>query len=65
MKENIESQPQRIGGCDCLTKTQVYAKSKDEVYGLTPATYLKPDCGCCGIQWKVKLTAAVTLTVLR
>ena len=29
--------PQRIGPSDCLPKTQVYAKSKDDVYGLTPA----------------------------
>ena len=29
--------PQRIGPGDCLSKTQVCAKSKDEVYGLTPA----------------------------
>ena len=28
---------QRIGPGDCLAKTQGYAKSKDEVYGLTPA----------------------------
>ena len=32
-----ESRPQRIGPSDCLAKTQVYAKSKDDVYGLTPA----------------------------
>ena len=31
------SRPQRIGPSDCLPKTQVYAKSKDDVYGLTPA----------------------------
>lgn len=28
---------QRPGGSDCLLKTQDYAKSKDAVYGLTPA----------------------------
>ena len=28
---------QRIGPSNCLPKTQVYAKSKDDVYGLTPA----------------------------
>ena len=28
---------QRIGPSDCLSKTQVCAKSRDEVYGLTPA----------------------------
>ena len=31
------SRPQRIVPSDCLAKTQVYAKSKDDVYGLTPA----------------------------
>ena len=39
--------PQRIGPSDCLPKTQVYAKSKDDVYGLTPAR--------C---WKVKRRSA-------
>ena len=34
-RESVE--PQRIGPSDCLSKTQVYAKSKDDVYGLTPA----------------------------
>ena len=29
--------PQRIGPSDCLPKTHVYDKSKDDVYGLTPA----------------------------
>ena len=29
--------PQRIGPSDCLPKTQVSAKSNDEVWGLTPA----------------------------
>ena len=29
--------PQRPGGSDCLLKTQVRAKSQDDVYGLTPA----------------------------
>ena len=29
--------PQRIGSSNCLAKTQVYAKPKGEVYGLTPA----------------------------
>ena len=32
-----EMWPQRIVPSDCLAKTQVYAKSKDDVYGLTPA----------------------------
>ena len=31
------SRPQRIGPSNCLAKTQVYAKPKGEVYGLTPA----------------------------
>ena len=29
--------PQRIVPGDCLSKTQLYAKSKDDVYGVTPA----------------------------
>src|SRR3954468_20969642 len=29
--------PQRPVGSDCLLKTQVRAKSQDDVYGLTPA----------------------------
>ena len=29
--------PQRNGPSNCLAKTQVYAKPKGEVYGLTPA----------------------------
>ena len=33
----LYGEPQRIGPSDCLPKTQVYAKSKDDVYGLTPA----------------------------
>ena len=32
-----EMWPQRIGSSNCLAKTQVYAKPKGEVYGLTPA----------------------------
>ena len=32
-----EMWPQRIGSGNCLAKTQVYAKPKGEVYGLTPA----------------------------
>ncbi len=42
----LERGPQRIGPSDCLPKTQVCAKSKDDVYGLTPAR--------C---WKVKRRA--------
>ena len=38
-----ESRPQRIGSSNCLAKTQVYAKPKGEVYGLTPAR-------CCKVQ---------------
>ena len=30
-------EPQRNGPGDCLPKTHGYAKSKDDVYGLTPA----------------------------
>ena len=29
--------PQRIGPSNCLAKTQLYAKPKGEVYGVTPA----------------------------
>ena len=36
-------EPQRIGPGDCLAKTQLYAKSKDDVNGVTPAR-----------GWKVK-----------
>ena len=32
-----ENRPQRRGSSNCLAKTQVYAKPKGEVYGLTPA----------------------------
>ena len=32
-----EGRPQRIGPSNCLAKTQVYAKPKGDVYGLTPA----------------------------
>ena len=32
-----ETGPQRRGSSNCLAKTQVYAKPKGEVYGLTPA----------------------------
>ncbi len=38
-----QTRPQRIGPSNCLAKTQLYAKPKGEVYGLTP--------GRC---WKVK-----------
>ena len=43
------SRPQRIGPSNCLAKTQVYAKPKGEVYGLTPAR--------C---WKVKGSGQAT-----
>ena len=35
--EEKRKQPQRNGPSNCLAKTQVYAKPKGEVYGLTPA----------------------------
>ena len=41
--------PQRKGSSNCLAKTQVYAKPKGEVYGLTPAR--------C---WKVKRRSQAT-----
>ena len=31
------TRPQRIGPSNCLAKTQLYAKPKGEVYGVTPA----------------------------
>ena len=37
IKGASERRPQRIGSSNCLAKTQVYAKPKGEVYGLTPA----------------------------
>ena len=37
IKGATEMWPQRIGSSNCLAKTQVYAKPKGEVYGLTPA----------------------------
>ena len=46
IRDAYESRPQRIGSSNCLAKTQVYAKPKGEVYGLTPAR--------C---WKVKRRA--------
>ena len=42
----IEIWPQRIVSSDCLAKTQVYAKSKDDVYGLTPARCRKVKGKC-------------------
>ena len=41
-----ESRPQRIGSSNCLAKTQVYAKPKGEVYGLTPARCWKVKRRC-------------------
>ena len=38
--------PQRIGSSNCLAKTQVYAKPKGEVYGLTPARCWKVKRRC-------------------
>ena len=37
---------QRAGGSDCLPKTQDYAKSQDDVYGLTPARCRKVKVIC-------------------
>ena len=37
---------QKIGPGDCLSKTQGYAKSEDDVYGLTPARCRKVKWGC-------------------
>ena len=34
------------GGSDCLLKTQDYANSKEEVYGLTPARCRKVKLSC-------------------
>ena len=36
-RDASEWRPQRKGPSNCLAKTQVYAKPKGEVYGLTPA----------------------------
>ena len=41
-----EMWPQRIGSSNCLAKTQVYAKPKGEVYGLTPARCWKVKRRC-------------------
>ena len=43
-----ERGPQRIGPSNCLAKTQVYAKPKGEVYGLTPARCRKVKRRCKG-----------------
>ena len=37
LAEGSGGRPQRPVRSDCLLKTQVRAKSKDDVYGLTPA----------------------------
>ena len=47
-----ESRPQRIGSSNCLAKTQVYAKPKGEVYGLTPARCWKVKRRCASIESK-------------
>ena len=44
--------PQRIGPGDCLAKTQLYAKSKDEVYEVTPARCRKVKRRCESIELK-------------
>ena len=41
-----EMEPQRTGPSNCLAKTQVYAKPKGEVYGLTPARCWKVKRRC-------------------
>ena len=45
-------QPQRIGPSNCLPKTQVCAKSKDDVYELTPARCWKVKRRCASIESK-------------
>ena len=45
-------EPQRIGPGDCLAKTQLYAKSKDDVYELTPARCWKVKRRCASIELK-------------
>ena len=47
-----EMEPQRIGPGDCLAKTQLYAKSKDDVYGVTPARCWKVKRRCASIELK-------------
>ena len=47
-----EMAPQRIGPGDCLAKTQLYAKSKDEVNGVTPARCWKVKRRCASIESK-------------
>jgi len=56
---------QRVEGCDCLPKTQVYAKPRGIVCELMPAQYLLLDRWCVRTREKTKPMAAVTLTVLR
>ena len=46
------NESQRIGPGDCLAKTQVCAKSKDDVYGLTPARCWKVKRRCASIELK-------------
>ena len=41
-----EKRPQKIGPSNCLAKTQVCAKPKGEVYGLTPARCWKVKRRC-------------------
>ena len=47
-----EMEPQRIGPSNCLPKTQVCAKSKDDVYELTPARCWKVKRRCASIESK-------------
>ena len=44
---------------DCLLKTQVRAKSQDDVYGLTPARCWKVKEGCSGVTPKLLTEAPV------
>ena len=48
----LETEPQRIGPGDCLAKTQLYAKSKDDVDGVTPARCWKVKRRCASIELK-------------
>ena len=48
----LRDEPQRIGPSNCLAKTQVCAKSKDDVYGLTPARCWKVKGRCASIELK-------------
>ena len=63
-------EPQRIGPSNCLPKTQVCAKSKDDVYELTPVfprlppilymKYRNPILGCSKAPWGLSVLSRVT-----